>query len=78
MPLVGTLFVIVMIVIFWFFLYDDSQDLSNIVRHLPTEDTISDAEHRIEGIQFSAFVLLFSSLAAWGSFLWKRIKKSFK
>ena len=77
-PLVGALFIIVMTVIFWFFLFDDLHDLSDIVRHLPTENTIANAEHRIKGIQFSAFILLFSSLAAWGSLLWTRIKKSFR
>jgi hypothetical protein len=62
----------------WFFLFDDLDGLSDVVRHLPTENTISNAEHRITSIQFSAFVLLFSSLSAWGSILWTRMKKSFK
>ena len=75
MPLIGVLFLIAMTIGYWFYLYDDVNYLNNIVRHLPAEDMKPSAEHRIRQIELSAWILLFSSLLAWGSHLRREIQK---
>jgi hypothetical protein len=78
MPCINVLFLIAMTIVFWFFLYDDVHDLSDIVHHLPTENARSSAEHRIGQIELSAWVLLISSLLAWISHLQREIQKIYR
>ena len=78
MPLVGALFLTVLTVIFCYLLFDNLYCLSDIVSDIPSEGTRWNAEGRITIIELSAWILLFSSLGAWGSHLRREVKKVFK